>query len=92
MQAPVVEKNVPHPQKAAPPQRPKRLFLRVPDQECEQYRKAENLTQIFEGGFPVVFYDSSTKQYDFEHPGIALSDYLLAQFRDLLGAENVILK
>lgn len=92
LQAPVVEKNVPQPQKAAPPQRPKRLFLRVPDQECEQYRKAENLTQIFEGGFPVVFYDSSTKQYDFEHPGIALSDYLLAQFRDLLGAENVILK
>lgn len=90
-EAPVAEKTMPHPA-AQKQQPPKRLFLRVPDKECEQYRKAENLTQIFEGGFPVVFYDASTKQYDFEHAGVALSDYLLAQFRDLLGAENVILK
>ncbi|MBE6529090.1 MAG: DNA polymerase III subunit alpha [Ruminococcaceae bacterium] len=92
-QVSAVEKAAPQAAKQpSQTQRPKRLFLRVPDKECEQYRKAENLTQIFEGGFPVVFYDASTKQYDFDHAGIALSDYLLAQFRDLLGKENVILK
>ncbi len=91
-QVPVVEKSEQKPAPTPKPQAPKRLFLRVPDKECEQYRKAENLTEIFEGGFPVVFYDASTKQYDFDHRGIAMSDYLLSQFRTLLGEENVILK
>ena len=71
---------------------PRRLFLRVPDFSCERYQKAKNLTEIFDGAFPVVFYDASAKKYDFEHRGVMLSDYLTAQLRELLGAENVILK
>lgn len=85
--APVTEKRT-----LPKPQPPKRLFLRVPNRECEQCKKAENLAGIFEGGFPLVFYYADTKQYDFDHPGVSLDDYLLSQFRDLLGEENVILK
>ncbi len=71
---------------------PKRLFLRVPNYECAAYQKANNLLLIFDGSFPVAFYDASAKQYDFNRQGADLSDYLLAQLRELLGEENVILK
>ena len=76
----------------AAPRNPKRLFLRVPDSNGLLYRKARNLAEIFDGFFPVAFYDASTKQYDFSAPGVTLSDYLLSEFRTLLGEENVILR
>ena len=92
--------SAPKPEKPAPAASPapahtaspRRLFLRVPDLECEPYRKAKNLTEIFDGTFPVAFYNAASKQYDFSHPGVALSDYLLAALRELLGEGNVILK
>ena len=72
--------------------KPKRLYLRVPDLVSVAYEKARNLTDIFDGSFPVAFFDASTRQYDFSHHGVELSRYLLSQLRDLLGDENVILK
>ena len=71
---------------------PRRLFLRVPSKRDPLYKKAENLTQLFDGAFPVFFYDAETATYDKEPVGIALSDYVLGEFRSLLGEENVILK
>ena len=79
-------------QKATPVSKPKRLFLRLPDREGGLWNKAKNLIEIFEGEFPVAFYDAATKQYDFEIPSVALSDYLLTELRAMLGEENVILK
>ena len=78
---------------AAPvPQHPKRLFLRVPDRTGPIWVKTRALAEIFDGPFPLAIYDASTKQYDFGHAGLTLDDYVLKQFRDLLGDENVILK
>ena len=74
------------------PQRPKRLFLRVPDRVGKIWVRVSALTEIFDGTFPLAIYDASTKQYDFSHAGLSLDDYVLKQFRDLLGEENVILK
>ena len=74
------------------PQHPKRLFLRVPDRTGPIWVKAHALAEIFDGPFPLAIYDASTKQYDFSHAGLTLDDYVLKQFRDLLGDENVILK
>ena len=51
-----------------------------------------NLVQIFEGDFPVAFYDAAEKQYDFQIPSVNLTNYLLKEFQSLLGDENVILK
>ena len=76
----------------APVNAPKRLFLRVPSRESESFEKALNLAEIFDGGFPIAFYDAQTKEYDFSHRGVALSEYLLRQYKELLGEENVILK
>ena len=78
---------------AAPaPQQPKRLFLRVPDRTGPLWVKTKALAEIFEGPFPLAIYDASTKQYDFGHAGVSLDDYVLKQFCELLGGENVILK
>ncbi|MBQ9132483.1 MAG: DNA polymerase III subunit alpha, partial [Clostridia bacterium] len=71
---------------------PKRLFLRVPDMIGAPYQKAWNLAQLFEGSFPVFFYDASKKEYSKNPVGVAISDYVLKEFRALLGEENVILK
>ena len=74
------------------PAHPKRLFLRVPDRTGKIWIRTNALAEIFEGGFPVAVFDASTGQYDFNRPGVALDGYVLAQFRELLGDENVILK
>lgn len=70
----------------------RRLFLRVPSFEDPLYHKAQNLAALFDGDFPVYFYDASTKTYATEAIGIARSEYVIAQLRELLGKENVILK
>ena len=76
----------------AAPARPKRLFLRVPDRTGKVWIRTRALMEIFDGAFPVAVYDAGTGQYDFSLPGLALDAFVLEQFRDLLGNENVILK
>ena len=76
----------------APAPKPTRLFLRLPQRNGLLWKKAENLAAIFEGTFPVSFYDAQTKQYAMAHASVTLSDYLLRELRALLGEENVILK
>ncbi len=77
---------------AQAPASPKRLFLRLPGREDVLWKKALTLVEIFEGSFPVAFYDASLKQYDFEIPSVDLGQYLLSELRELLGGENVILR
>ena len=72
--------------------KPKKLYLRVPDRQGMVYRKALNLVEIFEGGFPVVWFDSTDRTYHASSRGLALTDFVLEQLIALLGKENVILK
>ncbi len=75
------------------PQKPKRLFLRVPDREGKIWTQTKALLDIFgDGTFPVAVYDASTAKYDFSFHGVTLDGYLVGQFKSLLGEENVILK
>ena len=71
---------------------PKRLFLRVPDRECEVFLKAVNLVDIFEGNMGVVFYRCDEKSYFAYSRGVALSEFVVSELRSLLGDENVIIK
>jgi hypothetical protein len=71
---------------------PKRLFLRVPSAKCDAYFKTLNLAELFDGSFPAFFYFADEKRYETAPIGVALSEYVLEQFRGLLGKENVILK
>ncbi len=74
------------------PVRSSRLFLRVPGKSSLAYAKAENLALIFDGAFPAFFYYADEKKYESKPVGIHLDDYVITQFKELLGDENVILK
>jgi DNA polymerase-3 subunit alpha len=70
----------------------KRLFLRVPSEQCEEFYKVRNLLEILEGDFPAFFYYASDKRYETTPLGVTLTPYLLEQLYAILGHENVILK
>jgi DNA polymerase-3 subunit alpha len=77
-------------------EKPKKLYLRVPDTTGDVYRKAVNLAEIFEGNAygktETMFYDASTGKYSRFEPGVCLSDFVLGEFVRLLGKDNVVLK
>ena len=69
-----------------------KLYLRVPNISSREYLKAKNLVDIFEGGTPVIFYDTSSAKYIPYSHGIAYSEYVYGELCDLLGRENVVAK
>ncbi len=91
-QTPPAEKEARKKPNAQEGKKPTRLFLRVPSQTDTAYFKALNLCELFEGAFPVFFYYADEKRYESQPMGVDLSDYVLGQLNELLGAENVILK
>ena len=70
----------------------KRLFVRVPDDKCEEFCKVRNLLEILEGDFPAFFFYANEKRYETTPLGVSLTPYLLEQLYAILGRENVILK
>lgn len=70
-----------------------RIFLRVPSIESREARKAINLIEIFDGSVPVVFYDSETGKYvgrgDLH---LDATPFVVNELKELLGAENVVLR
>ena len=69
--------------------RVKKLFLRLPDLECEQALKAKNLVEIFEGNTAVMLYNSQNKQY-VAFGGADITPFLMSELKKLLGDENVV--
>lgn len=72
--------------------KPSVLYLRVPSMQSEELKKAENLACIFDGEFPICYFDTEKKTYLRRSRGVSLSDYVLSEFKNLLGSENVVLK
>ncbi len=69
------------------------LYLKVENTECEKFKKALNLLEIFEGNTKVVFYDASKKQYLAANGrNVELSEKTYRFFVDLLGENNVLTK
>ena len=73
-------------------ERARKLYLRVPNLVCDEFVKAKNLVEIFEGAIEVVFFDSSTKQYKSSGLGFDATDYTIKQLKIILGDENVVIK
>ena len=71
---------------------PSKLYLRVKSLDSDEFLKAKNLVEIFEGTIPVVFYNSSTKEYCPSGLAFDATDYTINQLKSLLGDENVVLK
>ncbi len=69
------------------------LFLRVENIECEKFKKAVNLLEIFSGATEVVFFDASSRKYiKAKGREVDLTRGVISFFEQLLGKENVILK
>ena len=73
--------------------KPKRIFLKIPSTESKEYIRAKNFLEIFEGGTPVILYDSSSGQYLKDTIlSAALDEFLIKELRQILGEENVVIK
>lgn len=80
---------------ATQPQKPRTLYLRLDtmDETDIVYQKTINLLAIFSGQTPVVLYDRKSGKYHRDpHCGVTVTDFILTQFYNLLGEENVILQ
>lgn len=67
-----------------------KLYLRVDDLECAQYKKAANLVDIFDGTVKVIFFSKETQKY-YDYPvGVSATEYILEELQAILGKENVV--
>ena len=76
------------------PGKEQKLYLRLPDLECEKYRKAKNLLEIFHGNTRVIFYLTDTKKQVLGPVSLwaKLNNTLVDELCYQLGEENVVLK
>ncbi len=68
------------------------LYLRVPSLESDQWARAKNILEIFEGTLPVSVYDASTKTYHKQQLGFDCTAYTLSELKNILGTDNVVPK
>ncbi len=73
---------------------PTRLYIRVPNVQSEQYKRATALVRIFDGNLTVFIYDRESGEYvRFNECGADVaSQRLISELISLLGEENVVLK
>ncbi|MBQ3814808.1 MAG: hypothetical protein II836_02030, partial [Clostridia bacterium] len=69
---------------------PRKIYLRVPSEESEEYRRARAFCAIFSGYIPATFYSAAKNEYLKPPVGIQPSPFVLNELRELLGEENVV--
>jgi len=67
-----------------------KLFLKIPSQKSPEATKAINFIGIFDGDFPIVFYDAETKN-TMKLKGM-VNSFVIDELQQILGKENVVLK
>ena len=82
---------VQRPEKAPIPQGEEKVYFRIPNLECEQYRKIKNLLELFPGQTKTVFYltDTGQKMLAPRSLWITPNDTLMRELVYQLGADNV---
>ncbi|MBO4264599.1 MAG: hypothetical protein J5922_00780, partial [Clostridia bacterium] len=65
-------------------------YLKVPSLSSDEYKKAENLHQIFEGGTELIIFDAENKKYLKSTVGIDWNEKIKDQFSKILGKDNVV--
>ena len=71
-------------------ERVKKLFLRLPDLNCEKTQVAKNIIEKHSGNTVVMLFDSSSKQYSTYKSRVELSELLISELKGHLGEENVV--
>ncbi len=69
-----------------------KIYLRTTDESNAMYKRAKAVCQIFEGAVPVIFYFSNTKEY--KPSGLFLNPtaFVIAELKELVGDENVVVR
>lgn len=70
------------------------LYIKVDNRECDKYKRAKNLLEIFDGRTPVIFYFSESKK-QMKAPQrlwVDLNDVLVNELKFQLGNDNVVVK
>ena len=71
---------------------PRKLYLRVPDENSREYRRAAAICGIFTGGIPATFYSEAKKEYLQPPMSVNPTPFVIAELRELLGEDNVVVK
>ena len=77
-----------------PKVKPTRIYIKVPSQTSEEYRRTSSFLKIFnEGDLPVIFYDNESSQYLKQNVMYTkCSDFIVSELYHIAGKENVVLK
>ena len=70
----------------------RKLYLRLSKKDSAEFKKAENLIEIFPGNTPVMYYDSETGKYFSREGGMEVTPFLITELCEYLGKENVVYK
>lgn len=72
----------------------KGMFLRMPNNSCEEKQKVEEVIKSYKGDMPLYYYYIDTKSYEkaSESDFILLNDDLTKKLEKILGAENVVIQ
>ena len=81
---------------SASPEKPKKtmnkgLYLRVPNDDCTEYRRAMQITDIFDGNMPLYICFTDTKRM-YKAPfsqWVSVNDVMLGELKKRLGEKNV---
>ncbi len=77
----------------APSEKPKTLYIRIPDRNEALIKRIKGLISIFEGNTPVAIYIESEKKYvKLVGGGVEMSEDAINNFRRLAGESNVVVK
>jgi len=68
------------------------MYLKIPAMYGKIFDKVINLAEIFTGNVILVLYDESTKKYMKTNMLVEANDYLVGEYAELLGKENVIIR
>lgn len=70
-----------------------KLYLKVPSQSSEEFHRVSAFLNIFRGNVPVTFYDEEAKTaFRGANFGTAVNAFTLAELREILGDEAVVVK
>lgn len=69
-----------------------KIYVRVSDQKGILYQKAKNIIDIFEGTVPIIFYDTSLKQYIPYSHGIDATPFVIRELISILGTEHIVVR
>ena len=85
------EKGIAAPEKAEDIEH--KLYLRLDDITSSMFKRIDAMINIFSGKVKVVIYDKKSGKYSsITNKGIAATDFVLSELREMLGKENVVLK